>query len=88
MSNSNLYYKAESKNVMNGGVRFRVMNGGCNIKSEEWRVYIYRRGMGGGGFPEFKQKILPTVYYFQQQARTDVSQGLKLCKTKLNIGHS
>ena len=39
MSNSNLYYKAESENVGNGGVRFRAMNGGFHFKSKKWRIY-------------------------------------------------
>ena len=39
---SNLYYKAESYNARNEGVILRAMNGGCTIKSEEWRVYDYR----------------------------------------------
>ena len=38
MSNSYLYFEAQSYSVKNGGVELIARNGGSGIKSEEWRV--------------------------------------------------
>ena len=47
MSNSNLYYEAQSWSVKNGGKGLKAKNGGRGIKIEEWRVKVQKGRMNG-----------------------------------------
>ena len=59
MSNSNLYFEAQSLSVKNGGIGLIAKNGGSGIKIEEWRVWFKYCGNIVEAFKEISEPNTP-----------------------------